>query len=255
LSVAGPRAQDPAVPAANQQWRVLPHGPIEPLEANLWRVEGSLEGMPLRRVMTIARRSDGKLVLHNGIALEDDAMRRLEALGEPAILIVPNGFHRLDAPAFKQRYPALQVVCPAGARKRVEAVVAVDRTYDDAPADADVAVRHIEGTRRAEGVMIVRHGATASSVVLNDLVFNMPHIPGFIGWVLRHVTASSGGPRVSRIARLFLVADKQAFADDLRTLAALPGLRRVIVSHHEVIDHEPARVLREVAATLAVPRP
>lgn len=242
------------MPAANQAWRVLPHGPIEPLEDNLWRVEGSLDGMPLRRVMTIARRSDGTLVVHNAIALDEDGMRRLEALGEPAILVVPNGYHRLDAPAFAQRYPALRVVCPAGARKRVEAVVPVAATYDESPADPDVVLRHVEGTRRAEGVMIVRHGAGSCSAVLNDLVFNMPHLSGFTGWVLRHVTASSGGPRVSRIARLFLVADKQAFADDLRVLAALPGLRRVIVSHHEVIDREPAAVLREIAASVAAPR-
>jgi hypothetical protein len=210
--------------------------------------------MPLRRVMTIARRRDGTLVVHNAIALDDDAMRRIEALGEPAILVVPNGYHRLDAPAFKERYPAVRVVCPAGARERVVAVVAVDATYDDAPADPDVVLRHVEGTRHAEGVMIVRHGDGSCSAVLNDLVFNMPHLPGFTGWVFRHVTVSSGGPRVSRVARLFLVADKLAFADDLRVLAALPGLRRVIVSHHEVIDRDPAAVLREVAASVAPPR-
>jgi hypothetical protein len=241
------------VPAANQEWRVLSHAPIEKLEANLWRVEGSLEGMPLRRVMTVARRSDGKLVIHNGIALEDAAMREIEGFGELAYLVVPNGFHRLDAPAFKRRYPGIQVVCPAGARKRVEAVVAVDLTYDAMPTDVDVSIRHAAGTKNAEGVMIVRHG-DATSVVLNDLVFNMPHVAGFTGWVFKHITASSGGPKVSRVARWFLVGDHQAFADDLRALADLAGLRRVIVSHHQVIDRDPAGVLRQVADTLAAPR-
>lgn len=234
-------------------WRVLAHDPIESLEPNLWRVEGSLPGMPLRRVMTVARRSDGKLVIHNAIALEPAPMAALEATGEPAFLVVPNGYHRLDAPAFRRRYPSIRVVCPAGARKRVEAVVPVDLDYDQYPADPDVTVRHVAGTKDAEGVMIVRHGER-STVVLNDLLFNMPHVPGFTGWVFKHVTQSSGGPRVSRVARWFLVADRQAFADDLRRLADTPGLCRVIVSHHQVITDEPAAVLRRVAATIGAPR-
>ena len=61
---------------------------------------------------------------------------------------------------------------------------------------------------------------------------------------------SSGGIKITRIARLFLVADKAALRAHLARLAALPDLRRVIVSHHEIIDREPGRALAEAAATL-----
>ena len=79
-------------------WHVLPHGPLERLAENLWWVQGSLRGMSLKRVMTVARRTDGELVIHSAIAMTEDAMRELEALGEPAFLVVPNRGHRLDAP-------------------------------------------------------------------------------------------------------------------------------------------------------------
>ena len=230
----------------------MPHDPIEQLEENLWRVEGALPGMPLRRVMTVARRTDGALVIHNGIALDDASMRVIEAAGEPALLVVPNGYHRLDAPAYKKRYPKIQVVCPKAVTKRVADHVPVDHTYDTVPNDPDVTVRHVGGVKDAEGVMIVRHG-DASSIVLNDLVFNMPHLPGFTGWVLRWVTGSSGGPKVTRLGRWILVRDKRAFADDLRQLAATPGLRRVIVSHHETIAIDAAATLRTIAASIAEP--
>ncbi len=234
---------------ANQAWKVLPHRPIEQLDDHLWRVEGDLEGMPLKRVMAIAKRADGRLVMHNGIALEDEAMKAIDAWGEVSEILVPNGYHRLDAKVFHDRYPKARILCPAGARKKVEEVVKVDGTYEDFGQDANVSLETLEGTAAAEGAMIVKDG-DRTSLVLNDALFNMPHLPGFTGWVLRNVTASSGGPRVSRVARWLVVKERAAFAAHLGRLAELPGLVRIVVSHHETITEEPAKVLRAVAAGL-----
>lgn len=229
-----------------ETWTVHPHEPIEKLEDNLWRVEGSLPNMPLRRVMTLARDDRGDVFVHNAIALEEPLMRELEEFGRLRYLVVPNAFHRLDAPAFKRRYPRLEVVCPVAARKRVAQVVSVDHTYDSLAATPGVELRHVAGTGGREGVMIVRHGDSAS-VVLNDLLFNMPHVPGIHGFVLRYLTASSGGPRVSRIAKLFLIKHKGEVAREFELLAQIPGLVRIIVSHHETISDEPAAALRHAS--------
>ncbi len=97
--------------------------------------------------------------------------------------------------------------------------------------------------------MVVKHGES-STIVFNDLVFNMPHVGGAIGWVLRYLTASSGGPKISRISRLLVVKDKAAVAKELRELATLPGLSRLIVSHHQTITERPAELLGQLASTL-----
>jgi hypothetical protein len=230
-------------------WTVLPHKPIEKLSERLWRVEGTLPNMSLARVMAIARRSDGGLVVHNAIAVADAARAEIEDWGAVATIVVPNGWHRLDANVFHDRYPRARVVCPRGAHAKVAQVVPVTGTYDDEPADPAVALETLDGTAAAEGVMIVRD-ASGTSLVFNDILFNMPHQRGFTGFVLRHITASTGGPRVSRIARWFVARDKPALRAHLDRLAHLPDLRRILVSHHEVIDQEPARVLADVAATL-----
>jgi hypothetical protein len=235
---------------APADWRVLPHSLIEKVSEGLWRVEGSLPKMALRRVMTLAKMADGGVVIHSAVALDEPMMRELEAWGTPAYLLVPNGYHRLDAPAFKRRYPALKVLCPRGSRRKVEEVVKVDGTYEDFPADPYVSLQTLAGVKETEGVMCVRASEDDLTLVFNDVVFNMPHSKGLIGWVLRHITASSGGPRVSRIARLFMVKDAQALRADLLRLASLPGLRRVIVSHHEMITGTPAETLRAVADSL-----
>ena len=238
---------------------MLPHGPIEKLSERLWRVEGSLKDIAMKRVMAIAKKPDGTLVIHNGIALDDARMAELDALGKVTTIVVPNGYHRLDAKVYAERYPDAKIVCPPGALAKVQQVVArASATHQlafqairvaDGSADEGIEYVMLDGTKEREGVLIVRAGGV-TSIVLNDAVFNMPHLSGFTGFVLRRVTGSTGGPRISRLMRWFVIADKAAFRAHLEQLAALPGLAHVVVSHHEVIRDDPAGILRRVAATL-----
>ncbi len=232
------------------EWRVLPHEPLQKLEENLWFVIGNLEGgAPLKRTMAVAKRRDGKLVIHNAVALEDELMKELESHGELAYLLVPNGFHRLDAPRFKARYPSIKVLCPEGARAKVAKVIAVDGTYADFPADPDVELISLDGLGGLEGAMVVK-SESGVTVCVADAIFNMPHPPGFGGFVMKNVTSSSGGPRVSRLTRWFMVKDKAAYRSQLLKLAQIPRLKRVIVGHHEAIEGNVAATLEAVAATL-----
>jgi len=233
------------MPKAFDSWQVFPHRPLEKLEPNLWRVEGDLPNANGTRVMTIVKMRDGGLLIHNAIALEDALMAQIEAFGTPSVLVVPNGFHRLDAKVFKQRYPQLKVVCPAGARKRVAEVLPVDATYADAPSDADVRLFHLDGTKDNEGVLEVKSG-DKTTFVLNDCVNNLPKMGGFFGFLL----APTGKPSVPRIARWMMIKSKPAFRAHLEQLAATPNLSRIIVSHGALLTDRPQDVLRTVAAAL-----
>jgi hypothetical protein len=103
---------------AKDTWFSTPHGPLVAMGPDLWRVEAPIPNNPLRRVMTIARTTAGKLLIHSAIALDDATMKQVEALGEVAYLAVPNGFHRMDAPRYKRRYPACGSTLPGGRRTR-----------------------------------------------------------------------------------------------------------------------------------------
>jgi hypothetical protein len=230
------------------EWTVMPHGPIERLTENFWRVRGELARMPIGRVMTLARRSDGTVVIHNAIALEEPMMAEIEAWGRPGTILVPNRFHRLDAPAFAARYPDARVLCPAGARKKVAQVVRVDGDFGDFPADADVSLAHLDGTRDREGVLEVR-STDGTSIVVNDVLFNLPPMPGLPGLFFR-LDAAVGRLRVSRVSRLLLVGDRAAFRAHLERLASRPDLRRVIVSHGDMVSDDPSAALRAAAAEL-----
>jgi prevent-host-death family protein len=183
----------------------------------------------------------------NAIALEQGLMNEIEAWGKPQLLIVPNGWHRLDSAIFEQRYPDLKLVCPAGARAKVEQVVGVDHSYADAPADALVSFQHLDGTNETEGVMRVESD-DGVTLVLNDVLFNVRDLPGLEGLVMR-LLGSTGGPKVTRISRLFVIKDKPALRAHLERLAT-DDVVRVVPGHGEIIELDAAKVLRQVAATL-----
>ena len=143
--------------------------------------------------MTLVRLDDERVVIHSAIALDEPEMAEVEAWGNPAVLLVPNSFHRLDAPAFVARYPDLRVLCPRGSRKGVEEVVRVDGDYDTFGDDSVMTLEHLDGVRMGEGVLTVRsEGGT--TLVFNDAIFNLPHGKGLAGFIFRHITASTGGP-------------------------------------------------------------
>src|SRR6185295_6754886 len=97
--------------AVFETWTVLPHKPLRKHTPYFWSVQGTMPNPRIRRVMSVAKRADGRLVIHNAIALGEPEMQELEALGEPAFLIVPNRYHRQDAKIWKARYPKMQVYC------------------------------------------------------------------------------------------------------------------------------------------------
>lgn len=223
---------------------------MERLAENLFRLEGSVPGMPLGRVMVVARMSDGSVIVHNGIAGGEELYREIEAIGPVRYVVVPNCWHRLDAAAYRARFPEAKVVAPAGSRKRVAQKVPVDLTYEDLPRDADVQLETLDGLKAAEGVMRVR-SRDGVTLVFTDAVFNLEkRIPGFYGFVFHDVVGSKPGPRVTRVGRWFLVKDKAAYRAHLERLAATPELKRVIVAHGAMVQNDPSGMLRVAASTL-----
>lgn len=243
------------MPKVNQVWTVLPHGKLTEVDQNIVTVTGSIP-MPLvnlPRRMTIARLSGKRLVVYSAIALDDSSMRVLETYGKPAFLIVPSDKHRLDAKIWKDRYPDMQVAAPSGAHKKVSAVVHVDTL---APQFDDPSVEFITvpGTGGHEAALLI-HTENGATLVLNDLVGNIRHTSGFGGWFLRAMKFAGDEPQIPRPVQWTLVKDRPALRAQFLRWAALPALKRILVSHGEPIDVDPAEVLRDFAQSLAPDRP
>jgi hypothetical protein len=230
-------------------WTVYPHGRLEKVHDALWRVEAPFPGAPFPRTMIVARRPDGRLVIHNAIALDENEMKEIEAWGTPAFLVVPNGGHRMDAKIFKDRYPAMKVIAPPGSKAKVEEVTKVD---DSGASLGEDGVRYevLDGTKGREGVLFVR-SAAGTTLVFNDTLMNMKSLPGFSGTLMGLFGFTGPAPKVAFPARVALVADKRALRSHLERLADTQDLTRIEVGHGAPVTEHPAEALRAAAKGLS----
>jgi hypothetical protein len=239
------------MPQPFKKWKVLPHGKLTPIDSDMLTVTGDIP-MPvgnLKRRMTVVRLQDSRLIIFSAIALNEDEMHGLENFGTPAFLIVPTDHHRLDSKTWKDRYPAMQVIAPVGAREKIEKVVAVDATDTDF-GDPNVTLIAVPGTGERELALEVRRTGGAT-LVLNDIVGNVRDASGFAGWMLRLMGFAGNEPQIPLPIKLSLVQDKTALARQLRQWAELPSLKRILVSHGSTIEDDPSGALRKLAASLA----
>lgn len=235
--------------ATPRPWIVTRHDPIEKIDDNLWAVNGDVPGFPpaarFPRRMQIVKLSDGRLVFHNAVPLDDAALAEVRAWGKPAILIVPHHLHAMDAHAFQAKL-ALSAFTAKVAAEQVKAIVDVDGTLEDLPKDPALRVEPLAGTRFGEAAYVVQSGPRRS-LIFCDAIMNARHGGGFAGLVFRLLGFTGSEPRVAFGYKLRAVSDKAALRRDLLRLADTPGLARVVPSHGEIISNDPAGALRRAA--------
>lgn len=236
------------MPKLNDEWTVLPHGPVRTLAPGLKTVVGQIP-LPLGnfpRRMTALALSGGRSLLFSPIPLHEDQMAEIEALGAPAFLVVPNHGHRLDIRAFKDRYPDAKVITAPGSVERVREAVSVDGTSADlGPAGELICVAGVE---EMELALLVHHDG-GSSLVINDIVGNVRQPQGPGAWIMSRLTGFGPTPRVPRYVRRAYVKDPSALAAQLAGWARIKSLVRLVPSHGDIIDH-PAPVLERIAQSL-----
>ncbi|HUQ04425.1 MAG TPA: hypothetical protein VM261_18120 [Kofleriaceae bacterium] len=214
-------------------------------------MDATLEMLPIGRRMVILRMGNGSLAVHSAVCCNPETLASIEALGPVRWIIVPSGHHRMDAPAWKARFPDARVVAMPDSQKRVGQVVAVDGDYGALPVGG-VTWQALDGVP-SEGVFLHRAPDGAVTAIFNDAFMNLPaSLPGFKGWVVK-MMGSTGGPKVTRTAKYFIVKNRPAYAAHLRRLADTPGLARVIPGHGDVVASDAAAALHRAADGLHKP--
>jgi hypothetical protein len=240
------------MPDILEKWEIMPHGPLHAVDDGILTVTGEIE-MPLGhfpRRMTVVALAGGRTAIYSAIALDEEEMARIEAMGRPSILIVPSDAHRMDAGIWKQRYPSLRVVTPPGARERVAEVVPVDATTSEIFDDRSVDWTILPGTGGHEGALVVRRPAGVT-ILCNDVIGNLAHPHGLGARIMGTLMGFGvSGPQVPRVTKHRIIDDPKALAGQFRAWANEPALIRLIVSHGDMIEDDPRAVLLRLAERL-----
>eukprot|EP00771_Trimastix_marina_P001466 gnl/Trimastix_PCT/2542.p1 GENE.gnl/Trimastix_PCT/2542~~gnl/Trimastix_PCT/2542.p1 ORF type:complete len:284 (+),score=41.52 gnl/Trimastix_PCT/2542:77-928(+) len=218
---------------------LCPHGTITQLAPRLYQVTGSLPHGPMPRNMVIYKLESGGTLIHSPICLYNEVQRAVENLGTPEIIIVPNRMHRLDAAVYKKRYSNARVLCPRVARTEVSKRVRVDGTCEDElPKIPGVTVHTSPNTMELvyeldinAGPRLVQNQPSAAALVCADTWFNLHHLPGLSGQLMK-LFGSTGGFGVTGFGMFFLAIFRKraAMAAFMRELVNRPAVQVEVIS-------------------------
>jgi hypothetical protein len=104
----------------------------------------------------------------------------------------------------------------------------------------------VPGTGEQEFAMLVTSGA-AKTLVVTDLIFNLPKLRGFAQFAYSLFGFGPGHPTQPALVRMNLVKDKGAMRAQLRAWANDSAIQRILVSHGAPIENP-----RETLLKLAV---
>ena len=215
----------------------------------LWHVTAKFHGNgpPWRRMIVYRPPSSKSLILLSLTAVPDDVMDEIDHLGDVAVLIIPNSYHRTDASVFKRRYPNAKVACPPGwVRKGVAEVVDVDmdaRDLQEMYKDS-VHVIRIGGLcdqKESEGDFEYGYEFQCSDATyayaVTDTLFNHSE-GGFMNWVFgsRGIVQSDGcstTPRVGRVSKWFMHSRSECAAF-YRRMSERDDISMILMAHGNV---------------------
>jgi hypothetical protein len=236
------------MPAASEQ-TIYPYGAPERLADDIWLVRGNLS-YPLHRNMVILRLGTGELVLHSVIAMEEAGLSALEALGTPAYAIVPSTLHVMDAPFYKQRYPAMKQLAPSASMAEIGNIVPLDGSVEDVLPSLGFGLHKAPGSEIAEFVYEFPMSGGGRALVAND-VFGGAHAADDSRLLGRLIVSHIAVPRhrlgIPRIYRWRFITDLASVRNFAGDLATIPDLRLITVSHGDPVTTAPADALRSVA--------
>ena len=226
-------------------WTVVPHSPIEKLEANLWAIESPVPGLTFTRRMVMVRLGDGSIVFLDAVPMDEASLAQIRAWGTPSILIVTNGYHRIDVHAFREKL-GVRVLAPAKSAGRIRKRVQVDGSLAELPEDPSLVAEQLDGVDSGEAMFHVKNHAGKVTMIFSDGVMNMQKklrgFPKLLGF--------QGGPKVTPVFKFFVVKNKQALKAHYLALARTPNLSRLVFCHGDTIETDAPGALRRAAETI-----
>lgn len=184
--------------------------------------------LPLR--MTVLQDGDG-LALISPVPINDALADSIAKLGKVHTLIAPNLLHHQHCSAAVERYPEAKLMGPPGlARKRPDLQFHGEIATGSLSNDIDAVL--VDGAiKLSEAVFLHKQSMT---LVVTDLVFNMPSASGLSWLLLAALSRALGKVEQSRLLR-YLTDDRNATRQSIDRILDFP-FERVVPAHGDVVS-------------------
>ena len=195
--------------------------------------------------MILYRMKNGELLLNSVIKMNEENLEKLEQLGNPSLMIVPNRFHRLDAAFYKKRYPHIRVLTPRKALPFVEKKVPVDETCESFFPTSEVKALAPRGTKSFELCYELKL-SEGKALVVADLFMNLPKIPGFSGLLFKLI-GSTGYFGMTPLSKLVHLKNKNFLKDWLTETSQRKDIKVITTAHGKAITKNCSEALEKAA--------
>jgi hypothetical protein len=214
----------------------------------VWQVTGSL-AIPVPRNMTIVRGASGGLLLYSVIAMHEDGLRELEALGRPEVMVIPHRRHQMDAPFYKARYPQLRVLAAEPSQVRGVAVDGgLGALSEHSLSDYSVEAYVLPSNIQEDVVMDVRL-ADGHALCICESLGNVS-VSGWLRLLFRVLGPPGGGFGIARAVRLRELRDVTQLRAWLLEQAERTDLRCLLFGHGQPLTADISGALRHAAHQL-----
>ena len=232
-----------------------------------------LGGARFEARMTLARRTDGALIVHSPGPVDSATRAQIEAIGRVAVIVAPGNFHHLHVASCQQAFPGAQTwICP-GVERKQPALRYDGFLADDAPPPglaADFKLAGVFGRYMCEVAMLHQPSRT---LLLVDLIENFGDQTPGVNWMLKacwkllrktDTLARLGGdefgvlledaslPDARELGERLLTSVRQyrfGWQDRASAGAALQRIlawdfERIVIAHGDLIEHDARAVAR-----------
>lgn len=205
----------------------------------------SLGGARFEARMTLARRSDGALLVHSPGPIDDTMRARIEAIGRVAVIVAPGNFHHLHVASCQRAFPEAETwICPGVEQK--QPALRYTGVLGDSPAPclaADFTLAGVFGRLMCEVAMLHRPSRT---LLLVDLIENFGDKTAGINWLLKAGWKLFGMWNVPGPAPEYRFGwrDRAAAAAALEKVLAWE-FERIVIAHGGLIEHDAKAVARQ----------